>query len=641
MIQQETQDWYLRDDCLRLRLPDGKDIAPSVSDVVGAEFKGRMTIHGQPVVRRPSEALPEIEFSRFPPDVRICVRPPAADLSVPPDCRMELATGDTVVGLTAISGDADQVLQGNQWLPLSTESIAEARECLAQAGVTALGEITLRQYVTLYALGGDLFVFEAPPEPAPQWEIVKRGFPVSFKATLYPYQANGAEWLRRITDEGLGCILADEMGLGKTVQVIAILACEVDNGRMPSLVIAPATLLENWRRELQKFAPILQVLKHRGQDRTGFPSDLRTWDVVLTTYETAMRDLSLFKMIEWNVVVLDEAQAIKTPGAQRTAAVKEIPRRVGITVTGTPVENRLRDLWSLMDFAVPGFLGQLANFESRFADTTLGAAALEPIVSPLMLRRRVAEVATDLPGRIDIPQAIELSDDAAAEYDRIRAQIAVEYGAGASLVAITKLRQFCTHPFLLSGDSGDPLPLSTKYARLVEILDEVFARGEKALIFTSFTEMADLLHADLPRRFGVPCSVLDGRVEVTDRQPVVDAFQNLVGGAVLALNPKAAGVGLNITAASHVIHYNLEWNPAVEDQATARAFRRGQTRPVTVHRLFYVKTVEEVIDQRLSRKREVAGAAVIGIEGTQDDLADILRALEMSPIRQEDSAHAS
>jgi hypothetical protein len=636
-----TQDWHVADGALRLRLPDGAEIVPSASEVVGAEFKGRMTIRGQTVDKRPSEALPEIEFSRFPPDVRVRVRPPAADLSVPPECRYELTLNGSVVDVAALSRESDQLLIGGRWLPLASESLAEAGECLKRAGIAATGVLTLRQYVTLRTLGDDLLMFDNPPEPAPNREAAdKRGLPPSFIATLYPYQANGADWLGRIADEGLGCILADEMGLGKTVQVIAILAGEIAAGRLPSLILAPATILENWRRELTKFAPSLRILPHRGAGRTGFPASLQTWDVVLTTYDTAMRDLSLFKMIAWNIVILDEAQAIKTPDAQRTQAVKEIPRRVGITVTGTPVENRLRDLWSLMDFSVPGFLGSLPGFEQRFADTTAGAAALEPIVSPLMLRRRVADVARDLPERIDIPQAVELSDEAAAEYDAIRARIVAEYGAAASLVAMTKLRLFCTHPFLVNGGSGDPLPHSTKYARLLEILEEILSRGEKALIFTSFTEMADILHADLPRRFGVPCTILDGRVDVLERQPVVDAFQNHTGSAVLALNPRAAGVGLNITAANHVIHYNLEWNPAVEDQATARAFRRGQTRPVTVHRLFHARTIEEVIDQRLLRKREIAGAAVIGIEGTADDLADILRAIEMSPVRREDSAHA-
>lgn len=630
-----AQDWFVEADRIRLCLADGELITPSASEIVGAEFKGRMAIRGRDVERRPSEALPDVEFCRFPPNLRIRVRPPAGDLSVPPECRIELALGDAAVDAAILPHGADQILLGKRWMPIALESLTDARAMLARVGVERTGAISFRQYVRLRTLSPEGMEFEEAPAPAARVETTVRNLSGDFTATLYPYQASGTEWLRRIAEEGLGCILADEMGLGKTVQVIAILASEVAGERIPSLVVAPATLLENWRREFVKFAPSLKVLVHRGQGRTGFPADLRAWDVALTTYDTAMRDLSLFKMITWNVVVLDEAQAIKTPDAQRTQAVKQIPRRVAMAVTGTPVENRLRDLWSLMDFAVPGFLGQLSTFEQHFTDTTSGAASLEPLVSPLMLRRRVADVAADLPERIDIPQAIDLSDEAAAEYEAIRAQIAAQYGRAASLVSITKLRLYCTHPFLVTGSTGDPLPASTKYARLVEILDEILVRSEKVLIFTSFTEMTDLIAVDLSARFRVPCMVLDGRVEVAERQPLVDRFQQHAGGAILALNPKAAGVGLNITAANHVIHYNLEWNPAVEDQATARAFRRGQRLPVTVHRLFHSRTIEEVIDHRLARKRDVAGAAVVGVEGTDADLADVLRAMEMSPVRKE------
>jgi SNF2 family DNA or RNA helicase len=204
-------------------------------------------------------------------------------------------------------------------------------------------------------------------------------------------------------------------------------------------------------------------------------------------------------------------------------------------------------------------------------------------------------------------------------------------------VALTKLRMFCTHPFLVDRGTGDPLPHSTKYARLVEILDEVFAGGEKVLIFTSYTAMADILAADLARRYGIPVDVIDGRTPVTDRQPTVDRFGQVATAAALVLNPKAAGTGLNITAANHVVHFNLEWNPAVEDQATARAHRRGQTRPVTVHRLFHPSTVEEVIDQRTQRKRAIAAEAVVGTEGGADDLADIAHAMQLSPVLKESS----
>ena len=268
----------------------------------------------------------------------------------------------------------------------------------------------------------------------------------------------------------------------------------------------------------------------------------------------------------------------------------------------------------------------------HYADNVADAAALEPLVTPLILRRRVADVAGDLPRRIDIPQPVELSEQGAVRYEALRAQILTEYGAAATLVALTKLRMYCAHPFLIDGHEGDPPFHSTKYARLVEILDEIFANGEKVLIFTSYTKMADILFDDIKTRYSLPCDVIDGRTPVAERQPTIDRFGLVVGAAALILNPRAAGTGLNITAANHVIHYNLEWNPAVEDQATARAHRRGQVLPVTVHRLFHPGTVEEVIDQRTQRKRAVASEAVIGTEGRGGDLSDIMRAIQLSPV---------
>ena len=642
MTTPDNRDWYVTDNELRLRLPDGTVIRPSAAEIIGAEYKGRLFIRGQAVARTPSEAIPVISFFRFPAEAIVRVTPPSVDLSTPPACRLALERdGQQIDASPPADPAADQLLAGNQWTPLVPDSMKDAAECLAKSGIAKGGTLTLRQYVALRGMRSAILRFDEPPPPTPKSAHCSESpLPPTFQATLYPYQADGVRWLTRIAAEGLGCLLCDEMGLGKTLQVIALLARETSDGRIPSLVIAPATLLENWRRELARFAPSLRAMVHRGQGRTGFPSSLRSHDVVLTTYDTAMRDLSLLKMIAWNAVILDEAQAIKTPEAQRTTAVKEIPRRIAIAVTGTPVENRLRDLWSIMDFAVPGFLGGLSDFESAYTDSTADATRLEPIVTPLLLRRLVTNVATDLPPRIDIPQPTELSDEAAAEYDAIRQRIAAEAGAAATLVSVTKLRMFCTHPFLVNGVRGDPLPHSTKYARLVEVLDEIVASDEKTIIFTSFTEMADILAADLARRYGVPCGIIDGRTPVSDRQPAVDIFQNKSGSAVLILNPKAAGVGLNITAASHVIHYNLEWNPAVEDQATARAYRRGQTKPVTVHRLFHANTIEEVIDQRMARKRDIAGEAVIGVEGVEDDLADILRAIELSPLREEGRDYA-
>ena len=454
--------------------------------------------------------------------------------------------------------------------------------------------------------------------------------PAGIAASLYPYQADGWRWLRFLIREHAGGLLADEMGLGKTLQVISAIR---DPGRAVSnavLVIAPGSLLENWIREIARFSPTLRAIKHHGPERTGRPSELRTPDVVVTSYETAVRDLSLLKMIEWDTLVLDEAQGIRNPDARRTKAVKQIGRGTSIAVTGTPVENRLRDLWSIMDFVVPGYLGTLTEFEARFADSKADADALEPLVSPLILRRRIHDVAKDLPPRIDIPEILELDEDEASAYEAVRAAISREYGEGATLVSLLRLRQFCSHPALL--DDVAAHREYSKFTRLKDLLGEVFMRREKVLVFTTFTAMADRIAKMVQREFGVLSATIDGRLPVAERQPLIDRFSAYGGPAALVLNPKAGGSGLNIVAANHVIQYNPEWNPAVEDQAAARAHRRGQKRSVTVRRLIVAGTVEEVMDERLQRKRDVADHAIFGVRGEPDDYADILSALARSPM---------
>lgn len=626
-------DWQIVGQKLALRLPSGQLVLPTASEIIGAEFKNRLTLRGETILRRPSESLAGLRFARYPLDIALAVIPPSDDLQRAPQCALHITAGSRRLTATVTPGD-DQVILAAEWFPLATDMLAEIDDLLRGAGIPAPGRITLKQYLQLRRSNSDLIVIAAPGDAGSQPEELSRAavaLPASLNATLYGYQRTGFAWLCGIAGEGLGCILADEMGLGKTLQIIALLVREQGSGA-PCLVVAPATLLENWRREIARFAPGLSTELHRGHERTGFPKKLRSHDVVITSYETAVRDMAMLQTIDWNVVVLDEAQAIKTPAAQRTIAIKQLPRRIGIPVTGTPLENRLRDLWSLMDFAVPGLLGSLTDFEARYADSVDDAGSLEPLVTPLILRRRVAEVAADLPERIEIPQPIELSPECAMRYDALRAEIAAQYGSAASLVALTKLRMFCAHPLLLDSGAADPAIHSTKYVRLCEVLDEIFAVGEKVLIFTSYTTMADILVTDIAARFRVPCELIDGRTPVVRRQAIVDRFGELSGAAALVLNPKAAGTGLNITAANHVVHYNLEWNPAVEDQGTARAHRRGQTLPVTVHRLFHSGTVEEVIDQRMQRKRALASTAVVGTEGEDQDLADIVRALQLSPV---------
>jgi len=627
--------WEIASGRVVIREPSGMTVHPTASEIVGAEYKDRLKIRGW-ALPRPSEVLHGVTFSRYPLNVGVEVIPPSTDLSQPPQWRFSLRDGADAVPISAFSSSDDQILVGSRWFPLLPGILADIAALLEVVGVSEPGVISLRQYLDFLRQQSDLISLRPDTDPEGDRQRTPSVSPVlppaGLVATLLPYQQLGYEWLSRVADESLGCILADEMGLGKTIQVIALLLREKAIGNGPSLVIAPATVLENWRRELARFAPGLEVVVHRGLNRTGFPRILSSFDVVVTSYDTAVRDISMLEMLKWNVLVLDEAQAVKTPDAQRTVTLRDLPHRICVAVTGTPVENSLRDLWSLLEFVFPGFLGPLGDFERRYSDNAPNAVALGELVGPLILRRRVQQVAADLPEKIEIPQPIELSEQGARGYEDIRSAVLHEQSGAASLAMLTKLRMFCTHPFVVNDQRDDPAAHSTKYARLLEVLDEIVLAGDKVIVFTSFTKMIDILVADLPIRYGISVKAIDGRTPVTYRQPFLDEFAALRGSAILALNPKAAGTGLNITCANHVIHYNLEWNPAVEDQATARAYRRGQVLPVTVHRMFHVGTIEEVIDERMERKRTLASGAVVGTEGgREDDLADMLRALQITP----------
>jgi SNF2 family DNA or RNA helicase len=596
------------------------------------------------VFRQPDPLLPsiasagiaeELRFSRLP--LTPCIEAgffPDSDFEGP-EVRVVAMYPDRqhAVTIPRISeGMSDHIVLHGVWYPFAQGTLEGMRKILVEGELAANGPITLRQYIMLRNLASDNPLVRIrvdsdrevtlSPPPVQHMQVV---------AKLYPYQERGIRWLMSLARERLGGILADEMGLGKTLQVIALLASAPDT--LPALVVVPATLLENWRREIERFAPTLQVLLHHGSYRTGFPDELKRVDVVIASYDTIVRDQALFEMLEWGTVVLDEAQNVRNPDALRTATVKALPRTIGIAVTGTPVENRLEDLWSLLDFAVPGFLGTREEFISNYENTPADARRIAAIAGPFVLRRKVAEVAGDLPPRIDIPQLLKLPHWLAEEYDEIRRQLTEEYGPSAGFAGLVRLRQFCTHPFLLSGRQGDPALYSPKYLRLCEVLEEVADCGEKALVFTSFRGMVDILAWDLPRRLGIACDMIDGRTPVSERQVRVDGFSSATTPAVLILNPQAGGTGLNISAANHVVHFNPEWNPATQDQASARAHRRGQTRPVTIHQFYYSGTVEEVMIERLSRKRAIASSA-IPADADSADHADIVRALERSPLER-------
>ncbi|RQS89544.1 ATP-dependent helicase [Burkholderia contaminans] len=623
--------WEASNGRLTIKISESEACEPTAAEIFNVVFGNAQTVRGILIRSRPDQDISEIKFSRFPANLSIRVSG-----RIPNSLRWE--HGVQLQGhFYPANWDNDQLIIENRWYPLDNTEITDVKSWLAKVGLSDDARLTLGQLITLRlnrqppcALVDGVEVFDSTEPPdghADQLPSLE-----GLRAKLYPYQESGVRFLSFVADQGVGCILGDEMGLGKTLQVIGLMVHLQRRHLKPCLVIAPATLLENWRRELATFAPHLATTIHAGPYRTGIPSGFKAFDVVITSYDTAIRDEVLLSNISWEMIALDEAQNIKNPEALRTLAIKRLPRRVSIAVTGTPVENRLDDLWSIADFALPGLLGSLSEFKSVFGDSVEDAVALAPIVTPILLRRRVADVARDLPPRINIPQPIDLGSEFAAMYDQVRLQALEEYGPAGGLVATTRLRLFCAHPALVDENSIDKVTDVPKFARLVELLDEIFALNEKALIFTTYQEMIDIFMRHIPKQWPAQFfGFIDGRVAVTDRQPTVDRFLEHPGSGALFLNPKAAGAGLNITAANHVIHFNPEWNPALTDQATARAYRRRQTRPVTVHSLFYADTIEEVIMERASFKRNLASGAVGGHKGDVD-ASYIARALYISPI---------
>jgi SNF2 family DNA or RNA helicase len=620
-----SASWIVEGSRIFLKKASGELVLPPALDIFRAVFGRLRVCAGQPV-RSPVEDIAGLAFSREPAQ-------PAVFLSGTNGRNLRLSFGlATDTGFVEADGNADQLVHGGRWYPIKADLVREARSWLTAANVRTEGHITIGELVTLRAQKEKPFavfdevVFNASTLASEQTLIP------GFSGTLYPYQSSGVAFLSVVAEQGVGCILGDEMGLGKTAQIIAVLQIEKNAGRGPSLVIAPATLLENWRRELALFAPMLSVLLHAGADRVGVASKLRGADIVLVSYDTTIRDEEILNQIQWNVIALDEAQAIKNPQAERTVTVKRLPRRVSFAISGTPLENRIDDLWSLADFVMPTLLGERNTFLSHFSNELDDAARLAPIVAPMLLRRKVLDVAQDLPERIEVPQALQMTLPLAHAYEALRKETLDQYGAAGGLVAATRLRMLCAHPLLVGDWHADPSADVPKYQRTIELLDEIFAADEKALIFSTYQDIADIFMSDIPKRFPKGFfNFIDGRVDGPVRQKVVDQFFEHAGYGALFLNPKAAGSGLNITAANHVIHYNPEWNPALTAQATARAYRRKQAKPVTIHHLFYIQTIEELIRGAAAFKRGLADSAVTGHDGNIDPVT-IAQALKISPL---------
>ena len=450
----------------------------------------------------------------------------------------------------------------------------------------------------------------------------------SFRGTLRPYQQAGVQWLYLLTQLRLGACLADDMGLGKTIQVLSLLLVlkhEAKATRQPCLLVAPASLLANWAAEVARFAPSLQaIVAHpsAAQDeklKSDGTDNLMDIDLVITSYGYLAR-LPWLSSAAWRIVVLDEAQVIKNPSAKQTRAVKQLQADVRIALTGTPIENRLGDLWSIFDFINPGLLGsskQFSAFVKHLADRPHNSyGPLRELVRPYILRRLKTDksIIADLPDKTEVKTFCPLSRKQAALYQQAVQNLASQLEdvdgikrRGIVLAFLMRLKQICNHPSQWLGDGAWVEEDSGKLACLRDIAEVIAAKQEKALIFTQFKEVTTPLQAFLGSVFEQPGLVLHGETPVKQRKDLVRQFQDDDNVPFFVLSVKAGGTGLNLTAASHVIHFDRWWNPAVENQATDRAFRIGQNKNVLVHKFICRGTVEEKIDQMIESKKQLAG----------------------------------
>nr|WP_229403559.1 DEAD/DEAH box helicase [Micromonospora okii] len=636
--------WPELDAALRTAAPEALEL-----DVEGAH---RFLREGAPVLhaagfgvllpgwwRRPSARLGARLQARSRTAPGTVAAASALGLDALVDYRWEVALGDEPLTAEELAALAELktplVRLRGRWVELDPGRLAAGLRLLRSAG-----ELTVADLLRLGLAEADsddaLPVLEVTADGAlgdllagqAERRLTPLDPPPAFAGTLRPYQRRGLAWLAFLQSLGLGGVLADDMGLGKTVQLLALLAGDPPEAG-PTLLVCPMSLVGNWQREAARFTPKLRVHVHHGAERArgdDFAAAVHAADLVLTTYSVAARDAVDLAGIDWHRVVVDEAQAIKNASTRQAEAVRSLPARHRIAVTGTPVENRLADLWSIMQFANPGLLGPAASFKKAYAEPierhgdAEAAERLRRMTGPFVLRRLKTDssIISDLPEKLEMEVLCNLTAEQASLYqavvDDMLARIESSEGIerrGLVLSAMTRLKQVCNHPAQLLRD-GSALPgRSGKLARLEEILDEVLAAGERALLFTQYAEFGGMLRGHLSARFGREVLFLHGGVGKADRDAMVSRFQSAGGPPLFVLSLKAGGTGLTLTAANHVVHVDRWWNPAVEDQATDRAFRIGQRRRVQVRKFVCAGTVEEKVAAMIAEKRSLA-ASVVG-----------------------------
>jgi SNF2 family DNA or RNA helicase len=560
-----------------------------------------------------------------------------------------ISVGDTTLSATEFENLVNLKLPlikiRGQWVELRPEEIEKAiaffqkkrrngNMTLGEALRTGLGQETSEVGLPVSEIEGEDWITDLLGQLSGSTKISTIKTPSTFHGKLRPYQIKGVSWLAFLTQFGFGSCLADDMGLGKTIMLITLLLIDYESSNTapqhgPALLICPMSIVGNWEREVQRFAPSLKVMIHHGHERLSgeaFAQEAKQHDIVITTYALALRDKEHLSLIDWEYVVVDEAQNIKNESAKQTQAIKSINGTHKIALTGTPVENRLSELWSIMEFLNPGYLGSAKDFSGKFAvpiekyHNADRAETLKKVIQPFVLRRLKTDksIISDLPDKMEMKVYCNLTQEQASLYEAVVKEMMEKIEAadgierkGLVLSTIMKLKQICNHPAHFVGD-GSSLPgRSGKLARLEEMLEEVLAAGDKALIFSQFSEMGGMLRQYLQETLGCEVLFLHGGTPKKQRDLMVQRFQDEQRGAPLfILSLKAGGVGLNLTAANHVFHFDRWWNPAVENQATDRAFRIGQTKNVQVHKFISVGTMEERIDQMIEQKKELAESIV-------------------------------
>jgi len=554
--------------------------------------------------------------------------------------RYDIAIGGQVLAADELAELAEtkapMVRLRGQWVELDAARLAAGLKLVGRREEATVGELlrlglgigSAPEGLPVEGVEADGWLGELLSGTAEQ-RIAAIQTPESFSGQLRPYQSRGLSWLDFLHRAGVGGVLADDMGLGKTVQLLALLAHDADAG--PSLLVCPMSLVGNWHREAARFTPHLKVHVHHGKERARgkrFTDAVAAADLVVTTYALAARDAADLRKISWRRVVVDEAQAIKNAATKQATAIRSLPAATRIAVTGTPVENRLADLWSILEFANPGLLGPAATFKKRYSEPIerhgddVAVERLRRFTAPFILRRVKTDrsIIADLPDKLEMDVVCNLTAEQAALYqavvddmlERIEATDGMER-RGLVLATMTKLKQVCNHPAHFLRDGSQLAGRSGKLECLDDILDEVLAVGEKALLFTQYAEFGALLRGHLAGRFGREVLFLHGGVAKPDRDEMVARFQadDDASPPIFVLSLKAGGTGLTLTAANHVVHVDRWWNPAVEDQATDRAFRIGQHRTVQVRKFVCAGTVEEKIAAMIREKRGLA-ARIVG-----------------------------